>query len=53
MAQSSEVVFKLKPVTFPYKMELDPDKIPQFGLIAEDVEKVDPDLVARATTTEG
>ena len=37
----------LKPVTFRYKHELDPDGIPQFGLIAEEVEKVNPDLVAR------
>jgi uncharacterized coiled-coil protein SlyX len=36
----------LKPVTFRYKEQLDPDKIPQFGLIAEEVEKVNPDLVA-------
>ena len=35
------------PVTFHYKHDLDPDGIPQFGLVAEQVEKVDPDLVAR------
>jgi uncharacterized coiled-coil protein SlyX len=34
-------------VTFRYKHELDPDGIPQFGLVAEQVEKVNPDLVAR------
>jgi precorrin-4 methylase len=34
-------------VTFHYKHELDPEGIPQFGLVAEDVEKVNPDLVAR------
>jgi trimeric autotransporter adhesin len=34
-------------VTFRYKDELDPDGIPQFGLVAEEVEKVNPDLVAR------
>jgi hypothetical protein len=34
-------------VTFRYNKELDPDGIPQFGLVAEDVEKVNPDLVAR------
>ena len=45
--KTSEAVFKLKPVTFRYKEELDPDKIPQFGLIAEDVEKINPDLVVR------
>ena len=47
MDKSSEALLKLKPVTFRYNEELDPDKIPQFGLIAEEVEKVNPDLVAR------
>src|SRR5437588_4350116 len=37
----------VKPVTFRYKHELDPAGIPQFGLVAEDVEKLNPDLVAR------
>src|SRR4029453_4840535 len=36
-----------KPVTFRYKEEIDPNGIPQFGLVAEEVEKVNPDLVAR------
>ncbi len=43
----SEAILSLQPVTFRYKHELDPDGIPQFGLVAEEVEKVDPDLVAR------
>src|SRR5438552_1748845 len=47
MDKTSEAILALKPVTFRYKEELDPDKIPQFGLIAEDVEKVNPDLVVR------
>jgi hypothetical protein len=47
MEKASEAILALKPVTFRYKKELDPDKIPQFGLIAEEVEKVNPDLVAR------
>jgi hypothetical protein len=47
MDKSSEAILALKPVTFRYKQELDPDNIPQFGLVAEQVEKVDPDLVAR------
>ena len=34
-------------MTFRYKQELDPDAIPQFGLVAEDVEEVDPALVVR------
>jgi hypothetical protein len=47
MDRASEAVLSLKPVTFRYKKELDPQAIPQFGLVAEDVAKVDPDLVAR------
>src|SRR5262249_31630308 len=47
MDKASEAILALKPVTFRYKNELDPTGIPQFGLVAEDVEKVNPDLVAR------
>jgi trimeric autotransporter adhesin len=47
MAKASEAILTLKPVTFRYTHEFDPAGIPQFGLVAEDVEKVDPDLVAR------
>jgi hypothetical protein len=47
MDKASEAVLALKPVTFRYKHALDPDGIPQFGLIAEQVEKVNPDLVVR------
>ncbi len=47
MDTASEAILALKPVTFRYKKELDPDGIPQFGLIAEQVEKVNPDLVVR------
>ena len=47
MEKSSEAILALKPVTFRYKPELDPKGIPQFGLVAEEVEKVNPDLVAR------
>jgi endosialidase-like protein len=47
MDKASEAILALKPVTFRYKPELDPDGIPQFGLVAEEVEKVNPDLVAR------
>src|SRR6266567_5175546 len=46
MDKASEAILGLKPVTFHYKKELDPEGIPQFGLVAEDVEKVNPDLVA-------
>jgi len=47
MDKASEAILALKPVTFRYKHELDPKGIPQFGLVAEQVEKVNPDLVAR------
>jgi hypothetical protein len=47
MDKASEAILALKPVTFRYKHELDPDGIPQFGLVAEEVEKVNHDLVAR------
>src|SRR5712692_4572753 len=47
MDKASEAILALKPVTFRYKKELDPDGIPQFGLVAEDVEKINPALVAR------
>jgi len=47
MDKASEAILALQPVTFRYKHELDPDGIPQFGLVAEEVEKVNPDLVAR------
>ena len=47
MDKSSEVLLSLRPVTFRYKKELDPQAIPQFGLVAEDVAKIDSDLVAR------
>ena len=46
MDKTSEAILGLKPVTFHYKKELDPEGIPQFGLVAEEVEKVNPDLVA-------
>jgi hypothetical protein len=47
MDKASETILGLKPVTFRYKKELDPEVILQFGLVAEEVEKVNPDLVAR------
>ena len=47
MNEASEALFALKPVTFRYRKEIDPAGIPQFGLVAEDVEKVSADLVGR------
>jgi hypothetical protein len=49
MDEASEALFSLKPVTFRYKKEIDVQRIPQFGLVAEEVEKVNPDLVVRDT----
>jgi hypothetical protein len=45
MDKASEVLLSLTPVTFRYKKELDPTGTPRFGLVAEDVEKVSPNLV--------
>jgi Chaperone of endosialidase len=47
MDDASKAILALKPVTFRYKKELDPERVPQFGLVAEEVEKVNPDLIAR------
>jgi hypothetical protein len=47
MDKASEALFSLKPVTFRYKKEIDSAGTSQFGLVAEDVEKVNPDLVVR------
>src|SRR6266513_1864881 len=47
MDRASEALFALKPVSFRYKQEIDPARSPDFGLIAEDVATVNPDLVAR------
>ena len=49
MESSSKALFALKPVTFRYKKEIDPAGTSQFGLIAQGVEKVNPDLVVRDT----
>jgi hypothetical protein len=47
MDKISEVILALKPVTFHYKKEIDPNGLRQFGLVAEEVEKIAPDLVRR------
>jgi len=47
MSTSSEAILSLRPVKFRYKPDVASDTIPQFGLIAEEVERVCPDLVAR------
>ncbi|HKF96020.1 MAG TPA: tail fiber domain-containing protein [Gammaproteobacteria bacterium] len=47
MGKASEAILALKPVSFRYKNAIDPKGIPQFGLVAEEVERVNPDLVVR------
>src|SRR5436190_1506105 len=47
MGEASDQLLTLKPVTFRYRPEIDPEGIPQFGLVAEDVEKINPALVTR------
>ena len=46
MGKASEAILALKPVTFHYKKDIDPRARSQFGLIAEEVAKVNPDLVS-------
>ena len=45
MDKASEAILVLKPVTFRYKKEIEPNRAIMFGLIAEEVEQVDPELV--------
>jgi hypothetical protein len=47
MAKVSDALYVLKPVTFHYKKEIDPADTPQLGPVAEEVKKVNPDLVVR------
>ncbi|HKE58804.1 MAG TPA: tail fiber domain-containing protein, partial [Pyrinomonadaceae bacterium] len=47
MDKMSEALFALKPVTFRYKKDVDPAGTSQLGLVAEEVEKVNPDLIVR------
>jgi septal ring factor EnvC (AmiA/AmiB activator) len=45
--KASEALFALRPVAFRYKKDIDPARTPQFGLVAEDVDKVNPNLIVR------
>ena len=47
MGNASEAILALRPVSFRYKKDIDPQSIPEFGLVAEEVEKVNPALVIR------
>jgi hypothetical protein len=52
MEHASEVIYGFKPVSFRYKPEIEPTRPLGFGLIAEDVEKINPDLVTRDSNGE-
>jgi len=47
MDKASEALLALRPVSFRYKKDIDPKGLSQFGLVAEEVEKVNRDLVVR------
>ena len=47
MAEASEAILALRPMTFRYKKDIDPTRSRSFGLIAEDVAKVSSDLITR------
>ena len=47
MGTASEAILTLRPVSFRYKKQIDPQGIPEYGLIAEEVAKVNPALITR------
>jgi len=47
LGEASEVIYGLRPVSFRYKPEIEPTRPLNFGLIAEEVDKMNPDLVVR------
>jgi trimeric autotransporter adhesin len=47
MDAASETLYRLKPVTYRYKKEIDPSQSLDYGLVAEEVAKVDPNLANR------
>ena len=47
MDNASETLYRLNPVTYRYKKEIDRNQVPGYGLIAEDVAKIDPNLAIR------
>lgn len=53
MDRASEVIYRLKPVSFRYKPEVEPTRPLSFGLVAEDVEQISPDLVIRGSDGKG
>jgi len=49
MEKASEVIYGLKPVSFRYKADIEPTRPLCFGLIAEEVEKLNPNLIVRGS----
>jgi hypothetical protein len=47
MENASEALYRLNPVTYRYKKDIDPTQSLDYGLVAEDVAKVDPNLAIR------
>ncbi len=47
MDKASEAIYQLKPVTYRYKKAIDPNQNLDYGLVAEDVAKIDPKLAIR------
>jgi hypothetical protein len=47
MDNASETLYRLKPVTYRYKKEIDRNQVLDYGLIAEEVAKIDPNLAIR------
>ena len=47
MNDASETLYLLKPVTYRYKKEIDVTQSLDYGLVAEEVATIDPNLVAR------
>jgi hypothetical protein len=52
MDDASSALLQFRPVTFRYKSEQNPNRTPQFGLIAEEVAEINPDLVVRDSSGE-
>jgi hypothetical protein len=50
MGENSAEILSMRPVVFHYKPDIDPNQLLQFGLIAEEVEKINPDLVVHDET---
>jgi hypothetical protein len=50
LGAASSALYRLRPVSYQYRPDIDPSGTRQYGLIAEEVDRVAPDLVARDST---